>query len=80
MAVCLPSSDSVTATTAHVFDRLLVVRNPEQKPRNIPRYQTRNEENYGMGGFMKNGVFWDIKTHFVLHRRHITSPLQSPAG
>jgi hypothetical protein len=28
---------------------------------------------------MKNGVFWDIKTQFVLHRRHITSPLQSPA-
>jgi hypothetical protein len=29
---------------------------------------------------MKNAVFWDIKTQFVLHRRHITSPLQSPAG
>jgi hypothetical protein len=29
---------------------------------------------------MKNTVFWDIKTHFVLHRRHITSPLKSPAG
>jgi hypothetical protein len=29
---------------------------------------------------MKNGVFWDIKTQFVLHRKHITSPLQSPAG
>jgi hypothetical protein len=29
---------------------------------------------------MKNVVFWDIKTQFVLHRRHITSPLQSPAG
>jgi hypothetical protein len=29
---------------------------------------------------MKNSVFWDIKTQFVLHRRHITSPLQSPAG
>jgi hypothetical protein len=28
---------------------------------------------------MKNVVFWDIKTQFVLHRRHITSPLQSPA-
>jgi hypothetical protein len=26
---------------------------------------------------MKNGVFWDIRTQFVLHRRHITSPLQS---
>jgi hypothetical protein len=29
---------------------------------------------------MKNVVFWDIKTQFVLHRRHITSPLHSPAG
>jgi hypothetical protein len=29
---------------------------------------------------MKNVVFWDIKTHFVLHRIHITSPLQSPAS
>jgi hypothetical protein len=29
---------------------------------------------------MKNAVFGDIKTQFVLHRRHITSPLQSPAS
>jgi hypothetical protein len=29
---------------------------------------------------MKKVVFWDIKTQFVLHRRHITSPLHSPAG
>jgi hypothetical protein len=29
---------------------------------------------------MVNAVFWDIKTQFVPHRRHITSPLQSPAG
>jgi hypothetical protein len=29
---------------------------------------------------MKNAVFGVIKTQFVLHRRHITSPLQSPAG
>jgi hypothetical protein len=26
---------------------------------------------------MKNVVFWDIKTQFVLHRRHITSTLES---
>jgi hypothetical protein len=24
---------------------------------------------------MKNATYWDIKTHFVPHRRHITSPL-----
>jgi hypothetical protein len=29
---------------------------------------------------MKNGDFWDIKTEFLPHRRHITSPLQSPAS
>jgi hypothetical protein len=29
---------------------------------------------------MENVVFWDIKSQFVPHRRHITSPLQSPAG
>jgi hypothetical protein len=29
---------------------------------------------------MKNVVFWDMKTQFVPHRRHITSPLKSPAG
>jgi hypothetical protein len=29
---------------------------------------------------MKNAVFSDIKTQFIPHRRHITSPLQSPAG
>jgi hypothetical protein len=29
---------------------------------------------------MKNAVFWDIKTQFVHHRRHIISPLQSPTG
>jgi hypothetical protein len=29
---------------------------------------------------MKNVLFWDIKTQFVLHRRHIAYPLQVPAG
>jgi hypothetical protein len=29
---------------------------------------------------MKNAVFWDIKIQFVLHWRHITCPLQSPAS
>jgi hypothetical protein len=28
---------------------------------------------------MKNVVFWDIKTQFIPHRKHVTSPLQSPA-
>jgi hypothetical protein len=29
---------------------------------------------------MKNVVLWNIKTQLVLHRRHITSPLQCPAS
>jgi hypothetical protein len=29
---------------------------------------------------MKNAVFWDIRTQFVPHRRHFTSPLKRPAG
>jgi hypothetical protein len=29
---------------------------------------------------MKNVVFWDIIPQFVLRRRHITSPSQSPAS
>jgi hypothetical protein len=29
---------------------------------------------------MKNVVFWDTKTRFVPHRKHITSALQRPAG
>jgi hypothetical protein len=29
---------------------------------------------------MLNAVFWDIKTPFTPHRKHVTSPLHSPAG
>jgi hypothetical protein len=29
---------------------------------------------------MKGDVFWDIKPQFVLNRRHVVSPLQSPAS
>jgi hypothetical protein len=29
---------------------------------------------------MKNADFWDKETQFVLHRRHITSPLQTSAS
>jgi hypothetical protein len=29
---------------------------------------------------MKNAVFWDKKNQFLPHRKHITSPLQGPAG
>jgi hypothetical protein len=29
---------------------------------------------------MKNVGFWDIEIQFVPHRRHITSPVQSPSS
>jgi hypothetical protein len=29
---------------------------------------------------VRSAVFWNMKTDFVPHRRHITSPLQSPAS
>jgi hypothetical protein len=29
---------------------------------------------------MKNGDYWDINAQVLYYRRHITSPLQSPAG
>jgi hypothetical protein len=29
---------------------------------------------------MTNAIFWDIKTQFIPHRKHITYLLQSPAG
>jgi hypothetical protein len=29
---------------------------------------------------VNNAVFWDIKTQFISHRKHITSTLRSPAG
>jgi hypothetical protein len=29
---------------------------------------------------MKNVIFWDIRTQFVPHRKHITSPLKSQDG
>jgi hypothetical protein len=41
------------------------------------RTQNLNIEVYGE---MKNVDFWDIRTQFVLHRRHITSLLHSPAS
>jgi hypothetical protein len=29
---------------------------------------------------MRNAFFWDIKAQFILHRKHITSPLQRLVG
>jgi hypothetical protein len=40
-----------------------------------PRKTTENLDRVGRTNF----VFWDTETRFVPHRRHITSPLQSPA-
>jgi hypothetical protein len=49
----------------------------------LSKYETR-KMNVRFVGFravtVKNVVFWVMKIQFVLHRRHIISPLQSPAG
>jgi hypothetical protein len=51
--------------------------------KNYMRERSGNER-VRLGGVtavtMKNVVFWDIKTHFIPHRRHITSQIQRPAG
>jgi hypothetical protein len=54
-----------------------VRENIQRKSSNVP-YTVRCEVFTAVT--MKNVVFWDIKPQFVLHRRHITSPLQSSAG
>jgi hypothetical protein len=51
----------------------------------VPWEVALNKENYVRfevftAVTMKNDVFCDIKTLFVLHRRHVTSPLQSRAS
>jgi hypothetical protein len=38
------------------------------------------EHNSRNASIKKSAVFWDIKTQFVPHGKHITSLLQSPAG
>jgi hypothetical protein len=46
----------------------------EETPSDITRFEVF------MAVTVRNAVFWDIKTKFIPHKRHITSPLQSPAG
>jgi hypothetical protein len=67
--------------------RLLGYRNPVRTSQETHYVSTTEPsqsmlcKNWGFTGVtMKNVVFWDIKTQFVPHRRHITSPLQSPAS
>jgi hypothetical protein len=46
-----------------------------------PRKTTENFDRVGRSQDLpENVVFWDIKTQFLPQRRHITSPLQSPAS
>jgi hypothetical protein len=42
----------------------------------------KHNERYGVftAETMKNAVFWDMKTQFIPHKKHITSPLQTTAG
>jgi hypothetical protein len=49
---------------------------------NLKSYQHLNHVKFQVFTvvIMKNAVFWDINTQFVPRKKHITSPLQSPAG
>jgi hypothetical protein len=60
------------------FNKIIVEKQNKWKQINTLRVRARFEVFTAVN--MKNAVFWDIKTQFVLHRRHITSPLQSPAN
>jgi hypothetical protein len=48
----------------------IVLRDRYQHFLNIVRFEVF------AGVTMKNSVFWNMRNQFVLHRRHITSPLQ----
>jgi hypothetical protein len=50
-------------------------------PRNtIYHHRSRVRSEVFTAVTMDDAVFWDIKTQFVLHRTHTTSPLQSSAS
>jgi hypothetical protein len=66
---------SAVFTLVHFHRENLVIRfSPDENKGNYVRFE----------GFtavtVKNAAFWDIETQFLLHRKHITSLLQSPAG
>jgi hypothetical protein len=79
-----PSTDTDTVMSSIWADGLLlsdydrmqiVLKAPDILPLPSPTHSAYEEHCN-----MEIAVFWDIKTQFVLHRRHITSPLQSPAS
>jgi hypothetical protein len=55
----------------------IYIRDPEIDGRTVPKHE-RLEVFTAIS--MKNYAFWDIKTQYVPHRKHITSPLQSPTS
>jgi hypothetical protein len=52
----------------------------EERSASIIRWTRIGEPATTLAVTIKSAVFSDIKTLFVPHRRHITSPLQSPAS
>jgi hypothetical protein len=61
------------------------ILNPTGDRNQVPRSPSPSQSLYNVkyavstAMTMKTAVCWDIKTHFLPHRRHITPPLQSPA-
>jgi hypothetical protein len=77
----LPHANSyMRGVTEGDFDKVLV----ELKPIPYHSFRWDNRQNVRFEVFtavtMKNAVFWDIITEFLPQRKHITSPLKSPAG
>jgi hypothetical protein len=71
-AAIFPNTGSVIKTITYICKMLIILRH--EKNMTLVRFEVFTAVT------IKNVVFWDIKINFVLHRRHITSPLQSPAS
>jgi hypothetical protein len=64
--------------TLFFIDFLISVNNLAFKILAFKIYNVRFEDFTAVA--VKNAAFWDINTQFVLHKRNITFPLQSPAS
>jgi hypothetical protein len=72
-------------TIGHASLNVIMVHTPVLVAKHSLLSALRTGMNYARFGVFtavktKNAVFWDINPQFVPHRRHITSPLQIPAG
>jgi hypothetical protein len=74
LAVASVATGSKVNATAATLHAMLSCTRVHEKEKSMKHSKSGKRFN------VKNVVFWDIRTQFVLHRGHITSPLQSPAS